>query len=106
MALLQRIPVDESVLDEFCRNWKIAKLELFGSTLSGSATPDSDIDLLVTFSGDAEWSLIDHVHIENALSELLGRKVDLVSRAAIENSQNAIRRSAILSTAVPIYVGV
>jgi predicted nucleotidyltransferase len=104
MAILQRIPVEQDVLDAFCKRWKIAKLELFGSYSRGDATPASDIDLLVTFARDAEWSLIDHVHIENELSDVLGRKVDLISRAAIEGSPNALRRRAILDSAVPIYV--
>jgi predicted nucleotidyltransferase len=59
---------------------------------------------LVTYQPGARWSLLDHVHIENALSDLAGRKVDLVSRQAIETGHNAIRRNAILGTAVPIYV--
>ena len=104
MAILQRISVEPVALEAFCKRWKIAKLELFGSYSRGDATPASDIDLLVTFAGDAEWSLIDHVHIENELSDVLGRTVDLISRAAIENSPNALRRRAILDSAVAIYV--
>jgi hypothetical protein len=104
MATIQRIPIDEAVLAAFCCTWKIAKLELFGSFLTGEAGPKSDIDLLVTYRPGARWSLLDHVHIENELSDLAGRKVDLVSREAIEAGRNAIRRNAILGTAVPIYV--
>jgi predicted nucleotidyltransferase len=103
MARLQYLPVDESQLDQFCRRWKIARLELFGSALHGLDRA-RDVDLLVTFCSDAEWGLFDHVHIENELSALLGRKVDLVSRRAIEASSNVIRRSAILGSAVPVYV--
>jgi uncharacterized protein len=104
MALLQRLPVDEQALHEFCQRWKIVKLELFGSMLRPDFGPLSDIDLLVTFSADARWSLLDHVRMENEGSELLGRRTDLVSRRAIEASHNAVRRSAILGTAVPVYV--
>jgi uncharacterized protein len=104
MATIQRLPINEAVLAAFCRTWKIAKLELFGSFLTGEAGPDSDIDLLVTYESGARWSLLEHVHIENELSDLVGRKVDLMSRQAIEAGHNAIRRNAILRAAVPIYV--
>jgi predicted nucleotidyltransferase len=63
-----------------------------------------DVDLLVTFAPDASWGLFEHERMERELSELVGRDVDLVSRRAIEASGNALRRSAILSGAVPIYV--
>jgi uncharacterized protein len=103
MALMQRLAVDEAQLDAFCRRWKIAKLELFGSTLVDSASA-RDIDLLVTFTPDANWGLFEHEHIQNELTDLLGRRVDLISRRAIEKSKNTLRRSAILASAVPVYV--
>jgi predicted nucleotidyltransferase len=102
MTVLPGIPVDKSVLAEFCKTWKISKLALFGSYANGENGPESDIDLLVTYQPEARWSLLDHVHIENELSDLCGRKVDLVSRRAVESSHNAIRRNAILQAAVPI----
>lgn len=52
MALLQRLSVDEGQLDVFCRRWKIAKLELFGSMLSDPSHA-RDVELLVTFAEDA-----------------------------------------------------
>ena len=48
--------------------------------------------------------LFDDVDMEEELSVIFGRKVDLVSRRAVERSDNWIRRKAILSTAEPIYV--
>ncbi len=104
MPIVQRIPIEETVLAEFCRRWKIAKLELFGSFLRGDAGPDSDIDLLVTYEAGARWSLLEHVHIENELSDLTGKTVDLVNRRAVEADHSASRRNAILGTALPIYV--
>ena len=84
--------------------WKIVELSLFGSVLRDDFRPDSDIDLLVTFSPDAEWSLVDPVAMEEELSDILGRKADLASRKAIERSENYIRRNAILETAQPYSV--
>jgi len=63
-----------------------------------------DIDLLVTFAPDARWGLFEHEHMQNELAGLLGRSVDLISRRAIESSGNALRRHAVLSSVVPVYV--
>lgn len=70
-----------------------------GSVLREDFRPDSDIDILVSFSSDAEWSLLNHMAMEEELSAIFGRKVDLVSRKAIERSENYIRRKAILESA-------
>ena len=98
------IQISKERIADFCRKWKIAELSLFGSVLRDDFRPDSDIDLLVTFSRDAEWSLVDHMAMEEELSAIFGRKVDLINRKAIERSENYIRRKAILETAQPYYV--
>lgn len=92
-----------ATLAEFCRRWRIEELSLFGSALRSDFRPDSDVDLLVSFAPEAEWSLLDHARMERELERLLGRKVDLVSRIAIEQSPNRVRREEILSTSRPIY---
>lgn len=88
---------------ELCRRWKVEELSLFGSALRDDFPSASDIDLLVRFQPDADWSLFDYAHMERELEQLLGRRVDLVSRAAIEKSPNWIRRKEILETSRPIY---
>ena len=98
-----RIPVDRQKIAEFCGRWQIAELALFGSVLRDDFGPDSDVDVLVSFAPDAEWGLWDHVRMEEELSGILGRKVDLVSRRAVERSENWIRREAILGSAEPLY---
>jgi len=98
-----RLSVDEESLATFCRRWKIRRLEMFGSVLREDFGPDSDIDLLVTFEPDAEWSLFDHVRMTGELAAILGRDVDLVSRRAVERSHNWIRRRAILDSSRPFY---
>jgi len=98
------IPLDREKIVDFCRRWKITEFALFGSVLRKDFRQDSDVDVLVTFAPDAHWGLFDHVAMEEALSAVVGRKVDLVSRRAIERSANWIRRNAILGTAEPYYV--
>lgn len=98
------IHIPKEKIADFCRKWKIVELSLFGSVLRDDFRPDSDVDLLVTFAPDAEWSLFDHVRMEEELSAIFGRKVDMGTRRAIERSDNWIRRKAILGTAEPYYV--
>jgi hypothetical protein len=97
------IPNPTERLEEFCRRWEIAELRVFGSALREDFRPDSDLDLLVRFAPDADWSLLDHVTMEEELSSIVGRKVDLVSQLAVERSSNWIRRKAILESAEPYF---
>lgn len=53
------------------------RVEIFGSVARGDEGPDSDIDLLVEFSDDAD--LFDVEALQRALEDLLGREVDVVS---------------------------
>ena len=103
-VLAKATPLTKEALVEFCRRWKVAELAVFGSILSEHFSPDSDVDLLVTFRPDADWGLFDHVKMEQELKTLLKRDVDLVSRRAIERSRNWIRRKNILSSAQVVYV--
>ena len=98
-----RIGLSVDELSEFCRRWKIVELALFGSVLRSDFKPDSDVDMLMTFAAEAQWSLLDHVRMQDELSDLLQRKVDLVSRKGIEKSRNYIRRRAILESSEVIY---
>jgi hypothetical protein len=88
----------------FCRRWKVSELAVFGSALRNDFRPDSDIDLLVTFEPEANWGLLEQSAMESELASLLGRRVDLVTRRAVEQSENWIRRKAILESAESIHV--
>ena len=94
-----RIVPDRERLTAFCQRWRIAELAFFGSVLRDDFRPDSDVDVLVTFAPDAPWGLLDFVAMQEELSAILGRRVDLVSRRAVEKSDNWIRREAILGSA-------
>ncbi len=69
---------DPQAVAALCRHYGIRRLSLFGSTQSGAAQPDSDVNLLVEFEPDARPSLLTMAEIELKLSPLLkGRKADL-----------------------------
>lgn len=91
-------------LRDFCGRWRIRELALFGSALGADFHEESDIDLLVTFASDAQWSLLDQVRMERELADLVGRPVDLLSRQAVERSANPLRRQEILTSAETVYV--
>ena len=59
----------------------LKRLSLFGSVARGDYEAESDIDLLVEFEVPRRQplGLIGWIHLESELSQLLGRKVDLVS---------------------------
>ena len=88
---------------DFCHRWKIEEFALFGSVLREDFTPDSDVDVLVTFAPDARWTMFDFVQMRDELATILGRDVDLVSRRGLETSRNYIRRNTILSSAQVIH---
>jgi len=95
--------IDRATLEAFCRRWKVQELSAFGSVLRDDFGPESDVDLLVTFASDAEWTLFDHFRMEEELAEILGREVDLLTRRSVETSPNWIRRRRILESARTIY---
>lgn len=95
--------MDDVAIADFCGRWNIKQLAVFGSAVRGGLGPDSDIDLLVTFAPEADWSMFDHYRMENELVELLARDVDLVSIRAIEENPNGIYRREILDSAKVIY---
>jgi len=84
--------------------WKVTELARFGSVLRDDFRSSSDIDVLVSFEPAARWSLMAVVEMQDELEKILGRKVDLVERSAIERSENYIRRRHILASAEPVYV--
>ena len=104
MAQRAAIELPYDRIENFCRKWKICELSLFGSVLTEEFGPESDIDVLVSFSPQAKHRLFDLTSMENELKEILGHNVDLAEKKAVEQSENYIRRRHILGSAKVIYV--
>ena len=100
MALNPAIIIDEKALADFCRQWRIRELSVFGSAIREDFNPESDIDFLVSFEPDSAWSLLDLVTMRDQLSSLTDREVDLVEK---EGLRNPFRRAEILSTREVIH---
>jgi predicted nucleotidyltransferase len=74
-------PFDTRKLIDLCRENDVVKVGLFGSMARGESNDQSDIDLLVEFS--KRKSLLALVRLERLISAALGRKVDLLTEAAL-----------------------
>jgi predicted nucleotidyltransferase len=70
------ITIDEARLAGLCRRHRIRRLALFGSVLGPAFGPESDVDVLVEFEPGHVPGL-RFFSIQDELSELIGRKVDL-----------------------------
>lgn len=94
------VEIPKSAIEAFCQKWKIGEFSLFGSILREDFGPDSDVDVLIEFSVEADWSLYEWVEMKEELERLFGRKVDLVAK---EGLRNPFRRKAILSSREVLY---
>ncbi len=72
--------ISSQLVAEFCRKNHICKLAVFGSALRDNFSPDSDIDILVEFQKGFTPGFA-FFRMQDDLSELLGRKVDLQTPA-------------------------
>lgn len=96
---MPRLAIPQEQLVEFCHKHHVRKLSLFGSMLKGTDDPDSDIDLLVEFEPGRTPGLFEVVSMEDELSGMLERKVDL--RTPGDLSRHF--RDEVLRTAVVQY---
>jgi hypothetical protein len=97
------LPYDE--IAEICNRFGVQELWIFGSVLRRDFQRESDVDFLAVFNLGTDrgpW-LRKLTDLENELSRLLGRRVDVVEKRAVEESPNYIRRKAILESARRVY---
>jgi len=69
---------------ELREKFKVKRIAIFGSYARGEETPESDIDILVEFNEPVGLLFF---HLEEYLSEIIGVKVDLVTRDAIKKNR-------------------
>jgi hypothetical protein len=75
----------------------VLKASLFGSYVRGEQTTVSDIDILVELEEDK--SLLDLIRLEMELSQVLKRKVDVLTYGSL----NSLIKDTILSEQELIY---
>lgn len=76
------IKLPQGQIADFCGRHYIRRLALYGSVLRPDFRPESDIDVLVEFAPDHVPGLAFFA-MQDELSGLLGRKVDLYTRAGL-----------------------
>jgi predicted nucleotidyltransferase len=91
------IPI--AALESICKRYRVFELSIFGSALRDDFRPDSDIDLLVQFEPSAQIGFLALAALQRELSELAGRKVDLIPKAGLK----PLIRDSILSSARVLY---
>ena len=72
-----RVRASSIQIAEFCKRHHIRRLSLFGSVLREDFRADSDVDVLVEFGPGHVPGFFDLFDVEEDLSTLFGRRVDL-----------------------------
>jgi len=94
------ISVDQSKLACFCREHGVTKLAVFGSALREDFDPDhSDLDLLVEFAPGVSKSLFKLIRMQDLLSQIFGREVDLTT----PDSLSKYFRDSVVESAAVLY---
>lgn len=94
-----QITLPIGIIGDYCRQNGIKRLSVFGSALRSEFTADSDVDLLVEFEAGATVGYFRLAAIQEELSTLVGRKVDLLTKGAISQ----YFRDDVLAAAQVIY---
>lgn len=77
ISISQVVKQKRQEIIELAAKHGVSNVRIFGSVARGDADEKSDVDLLVSLA--PKFSLPDHVRLEEALKQLLGRKVDVIS---------------------------
>lgn len=83
-------------LPDLRERYGITYLGLFGSYVRGEQKKTSDVDILVEF--DRPGTLLDFIHLQHDLEDLLGVRVDLVEKSGLKSAI----RPHVLAEVVPV----
>ena len=87
-------------INNLCRLLRVKELELFGSATRDDFSPNSDIDVLVTFE-DRKQLFSRYFDLKEGLEQIFGRRVDVIMPEAITNP---IFREHIAKERTVVYV--
>jgi predicted nucleotidyltransferase len=98
--LLEDLHRQKAAIDAMARRYGARRIRVFGSVARGQELPESDVDFLVDFPpGYPGYDLFaQRLPLAEGLSELIGRKVDLVP----EHELNRHIRQQVLDEAVDL----
>jgi predicted nucleotidyltransferase len=93
------VAIPQADIVSFCKRHHIRKLALFGSIMRDDFRPDSDIDMLIEFEPNRAVSLFELGGMQQEISELLGREVDLKTSGFLSR----YFRQQVVNTAYTVY---
>lgn len=93
------IPINKKRIDACCKKYHITYLALFGSVLTSHFSTSSDVDILVKFDKKHIPGLFGIFDIQEELSVIVGRTVDLKT----PNSLSRYFRDEVLSKSQVLY---
>lgn len=94
-----RIPLPSEALAAFCRRHGLRSLSFFGSVLRDDFSDASDVDVLIEFEPGRTVGYLRFAGLEDELTQLLGRNVDLKTPAML----SPYFRDEVLREASPAY---
>jgi len=86
MSVHASVAFSEDKLRDLCTRYQVRAFYLFGSAARNEMGPDSDVDVLVEFQPNHQMDLFDFGHLQDELTALAGRRVDLVSKRGMNRS--------------------
>jgi uncharacterized protein len=103
-SVIALIEQNRDALARLCRQFRVERLELFGSAAKGTFQPgSSDVDFLVTFADAQPGTYADrYLGLLLALEQLFQREIDLVTERSI---RNPYFRKAVEATRQLVYDG-
>ncbi|HTD39481.1 MAG TPA: nucleotidyltransferase family protein [Mucilaginibacter sp.] len=81
---MQQLEQYQQLILPVLKRYFIKRAAIFGSFSKGNATPTSDIDLLI--EPGEKFTLFKMLQLEQEISELISRKVDLVEYSSLKPS--------------------
>lgn len=91
---------------QLCREFGIARLEIFGSAITDDFDPQrSDVDFIVTLPEGFDYGPWGSRYflIEERLSNILQREVDMVSASSLERKANRYFLQNVTQTRRPVF---
>jgi uncharacterized protein len=95
-----KIEIDENAITSLAKKYQIREMAFFGSVLREDFNDQSDIDILIKFYDNNNYSLFDLFKMKEDFEEVLGKEVDIIEKDGLKNPY---RREAILKNAKVVY---
>lgn len=93
---MQNIEQYKTLILPVLNRYLIKRAAIFGSIAKGTMSTNSDLDLLI--EPEHDFTIFKMLRLEEEISSVLNRKVDLVEYSALKPSI----RTEVLATAIPI----